>query len=75
MDTVDNREKLTELVWCNHLRVIPSPLVSASSAHCYIPPQKTYLVVENGKVKLICPECWRESIKQLSLFSKEPESH
>lgn len=75
MDTVDNLPKLTEIVWCNHLRVIPSPLIMANGAQCYIPPQKVYLIIEEGKVKLVCPECWRAGINQTNMFFRESESH
>ena len=59
MDSVD---KLTEIVWCDHVRVIPRPLVLHGSPHCYLPAQKIYIVVEELKIKLICPECWRRGI-------------
>jgi hypothetical protein len=72
---VDSVDKLAEIVWCNHLRLIPSRLVGASVPHAYLPPQKTYIIVEERKVKLVCPECWKLSIIQHSLFSKEHELH
>jgi len=75
VDTVDNRGRLYEIVWCNHLRLIPSPLVSESVAHAYLPPQKTYIIIEEQKVKLLCPECWRAGIQQPTLFPRLSESH
>lgn len=71
MDTVDKSDKLEEIVWCDHLRLIPSPLIRSSVSHAYLPPQKTYIIVEQRKIKLLCPECWRLGIKQPSLFSRE----
>ena len=74
METVDKGEKsgrLEEIVWCPHLRLIPSPLISTSVAHAYLPPQKTYIIVEEQKVKLLCPECWRAGIQKPGLFARE----
>lgn len=65
-ETVDNlevkAERLAEIVWCNHLTVTPRPLVHSEVAHVYLPNQTCYLVVEDLKVKLICPECWIRAI-------------
>lgn len=71
MDQEKNSERLKEIVWCVHLRLIPSPLVLSPVAHAYLPPQKTYIIVEEQKVKLVCPECWRAGTKQVSLFARE----
>lgn len=65
-ETVDKSkleaEMLSEIVWCNHLTVTPRPLVHSEVAHVYLPKQTCYLVVEQLKVKLICPECWIRAI-------------
>jgi len=50
--------EICEVVWCNHLTVTPSPLTLVSTPHVYLHGQKCYLVVEQNKVKLVCPNCW-----------------
>lgn len=65
METVDklgSEERLTEILWCDHVSVVPSPLVFNKTPHCFIRTAKVYLVVEQGKIKLLCPECWRKAI-------------
>lgn len=62
---------LREIVWCEHVRLVPSPMVLSKTAHCYIPAQQIYLVVEDAKVKVICPHCWRIGTQPRDLFAKE----
>jgi hypothetical protein len=66
VETVDT-EKLTEIVWCDHLRVTTQPLVMSKVPHVFLHGDKSYLVIEMGKVKLVCPECFYESHRSLRL--------
>jgi hypothetical protein len=72
MDPEKKSERLNEIVWCMHLILIPSPLVTSKVAHAYLPAQKTYIVVEEQKVKLLCPDCWRIGTKLTRLFETTP---
>ena len=64
----DSVDKLREILWCNHCSVIPGPLFTANQPHVFI-QQPVYLVVEEGKIKLLCDNCWRIAV---SLHSKPP---
>lgn len=57
VDKISESERLTEIVWCDHVSVVPHPLVPSPVPHFYI-KQPVYLVVEERKIKLICPQCW-----------------
>lgn len=54
--------KLSEILWCNHLRVTPRPFVHTQVPHVFVCEAAIYVVVEELKVKLVCPECWRTSM-------------
>lgn len=55
-ETVD---KLREIVWCLHLKITPRPIARSEVPHIFIHDQKCYMAVEEGKVKLVCQECWK----------------
>jgi hypothetical protein len=61
-DSVDN---LREIVWCNHLKITPRPLVHTEVPHVYI-HSRCYLAVEEGKVKILCPDCWIDGVRAIS---------
>jgi len=66
-------ENLKEIVWCDHLVVYPRPIVMSGVPHVFVSgPQGLYLAVEEGKVKLICNECWIRS-QQLSIKLDVPD--
>lgn len=56
METVD---KLTEMVACEHLPVVWQPLVLSKVPHAWVRCKALYVIVEEGKVKLICPDCFK----------------
>jgi hypothetical protein len=64
---LEEEKKLTEIVWCNHLKVTPRPLVHSLVPHVYLHGQKAYLAVEEFKIKLVCPECWLLSMRSAPL--------
>lgn len=59
-ETVDNVRlaPLTEVVWCDHLIVNKNVVVRSNMPNLYFQDQRMYLVAEEGKVKLICPDCF-----------------
>lgn len=58
---VETVDKQTEIVWCNHLKVTPRPVVMSKVPHVYI-HDKCYLAVEEGKIMLICSHCWLKAV-------------
>jgi len=58
VDNGDNLEKLREIIWCDHLGVVCSPLIGSETPHIFLHDGPVYLVVEENVVKLICPPCW-----------------
>ena len=59
-------DKLTEIVWCDHVKVTPRPIVHTTVPHVFV-HAKCYLIVEQGKVKVICSECFMVGIRSLPL--------
>jgi len=64
VDTVDNGDKYPykEIVWCDHLNISRFWLVE--TPNIVIPPSihSIILVVEQGKIKLICAKCSERSM-------------
>lgn len=63
MNSVNNGDRLREVTWCDH--------AALSQTNMFGPPvlfiiRETYLVVEEGKVKLVCKNCFRESSTRFS---------
>lgn len=63
MNSVDTGDKLKEIVWCDHVSVIRNPLFSAMPNVCIERGPRTYLVVEEGRIKLVCTNCMMNSTK------------
>jgi hypothetical protein len=58
---VNSVDKLTEMVACDHLNVVWKPLVLHPAPHAWVRSKNLYIVVENGKVIMVCPECFQRS--------------
>lgn len=58
MDSVDN---LTEIKWCDHVHVDVDYL-KARVPTALITSPVTYLIVEEGKIKLLCGTCLRAAL-------------
>lgn len=58
----EEEARLSEILWCDHLRVTPRPLVHSQVPHVFVSKSALYVVVEGFKIKLVCPECWRISM-------------
>jgi len=71
VDNGDNLEVLKEIVWCNHLEVVTMPLKGTKTPHIFLHDGPVYLVVEENKVKMICPFCWVESAKVSRSFPRD----
>lgn len=63
-DSVDN---FTEIVWCNHLDVHRNVVVVSDVPNIFVTSSKFYIVAEQGKVKMLCRECF---IKGFIKFSQ-----
>lgn len=62
MNSGDNLEgKIKEMVACDHLPVVWQPLINQSAPHAYLRGE-LYIVVEEQKVKLVCPYCFRKAV-------------
>jgi hypothetical protein len=55
VNSVDN---LKEMIACDHLSVVWQPLLNTNVPHAWIRSKAMYVVVEEGKVKLLCPDCF-----------------
>ena len=66
METVD---KLREVVWCDHVKAFGNVALTGER-NLYIASAPVYLVVEDLRVKLVCPDCM---IKALAL--RQAASH
>lgn len=53
-ETVDN----SEVVWCDHLEIHKNVIVKSNTPNLFIVSSKFYLVAEQGKVKLLCRDCF-----------------
>ena len=71
VDNGDNSEKLKEIIWCEHLVVVCSPLIGSQVPHIFLRGAPVYLVVEENVVKLICPPCWLLATGHQKIFSRE----
>jgi hypothetical protein len=61
MEAGRKKEKLTDLLWCDHLHLTPQPLMNTDVVHAYLHGQKAYIIIiEQLKVKVICPKCWMQ---------------
>lgn len=58
VDNGDNSEVLKEIIWCDHLAVVPMPVKGSTIPHVFIHEGPVYLVVEQNVVKMVCPRCW-----------------
>jgi len=58
---VDTGDKLTEIKWCDHIHVSVDYL-KTSVPTALITSPVTYLVVEEGKIKLLCGNCLRAAL-------------
>lgn len=58
MGTVD---KLNEITWCDHVHVSVD-FLKASVPTALISSPLTYLIVEEGKIKLLCGNCLRTAL-------------
>jgi hypothetical protein len=52
-----------EIAACNHISMMPNPLLSTTPNVAVHSTRTVYLVVEESKVKLICPSCLITSFK------------
>jgi hypothetical protein len=59
--TVDSVDKLTEIKWCDHVHVNVDVL-KATVPTALITSPVTYLIVEEGKIKLLCGNCLRQAL-------------
>ena len=66
MKTGDSVDNLTAIVWCDHLAVVPQPMILTNVRHAWL-KKPCYLVVEDGKIKLLCSSCWCKAV-QTHLF-------
>lgn len=71
VDSVDNSEKLKEIIWCEHLEVVRNPLRGSQVPHVFLRGAPVYLIVEENVVKLICPPCWLLATGRQKIFSRE----
>lgn len=58
MDTVD---KVSEIKWCDHIHVSVD-FLKAQVPTALITSPVTYLIIEEGKVKLLCGNCLRTAL-------------
>ena len=68
-ETVDSPAGLTEVVWCDHLEIHKNVIVISNTPNLFIVSSKFYLVAEQGKVKLLCPDCFVKGFISLSKAS------
>jgi hypothetical protein len=54
---VDTVDKITEAVWCDHVEAKGTWLHGKKPAICISCP-KTHIVIEEGKVKILCQSCY-----------------
>ena len=59
MDTVD--KSLKEVKWCDHLKVACN-YIKLDTPVVLITSPVTYLIVEEGKIKLLCGHCLRSAL-------------
>jgi hypothetical protein len=50
---------IQEIVWCDHVRVLAQPLLTTKTPHCYLGKGQVFMIVEQNKVKIVCPNCWK----------------
>ena len=62
-DSVDNGDNYRRLVWCEHLRVDKNPLFSTTPNVAVGNIGTLYLVLEEGKVKLLCSICVMKAVQ------------
>lgn len=58
---VDSVDKLNEIKWCDHVYVSVD-FLKASVPTALITSPLTYLIVEDGKIKLLCGNCLRVAL-------------
>jgi len=74
VNSVNNGGKLKmlkEIVWCEHLAVAEMPMKFTQVQHILLHEGPVYLVVEENKVKLVCPLCWLKGLGFPAKFSRE----
>lgn len=74
MNSVNNGENskmLKEIVWCDHLKVSEMPWKGIPTPHIFLHDCHVYIVVEENKVKMVCPICWIKSAVTPPKFSRE----
>jgi hypothetical protein len=69
---VNSVDKLTEMCACEHVRVTWQPIVTNRTPHAWVRTMNIYIVIEEGKVKIVCSLCFRRS---LDLALTRSESH
>ena len=68
VETVDNGN-ITEAVWCNHVAAIGEFCGVEGKRALLIKTPNVRVVIEEGKVKILCTCCWLRSAKQLSFLN------
>jgi len=58
---VNSVDKLTEIKWCDHVHVSVD-FLKATVPTALITSPVTYLIVEEGKIKLLCGNCLRTAL-------------
>jgi len=59
------KEKLTEVLWCNHVPVAAGN-IRTESHHIVIYHNKpTHLVIEMGKLKILCESCFMKASQRI----------
>jgi hypothetical protein len=67
VETVD--KPLNQIVWCDHVHVSVD-FLKASVPTALITSPVTYLIVEEGKIKLLCGNCLRQALALRSDFTR-----
>lgn len=62
-DSVDNLQTLREMLWCDHVKLIFQDGSPYSTHVALLSKQDVHIIIESGKVKLLCHECFVTAMK------------
>jgi hypothetical protein len=61
VNSVDSVDNLREVVWCDHVQINKHQHIGSSTFDATL-KGRTHIVIEEGKVKLLCDHCYALSL-------------